>query len=213
MIFKYKELNDPKSIFAFDFDDTLANSPDFNKLSIDYLRESNDIEKLLKKSVSLIGANINDLKWNHGKIFINDPDQKLNVKGNWVRKGDRVCLNQPDEFSLLDISIPTNLNWPSDIYKQCLNKCIITARPQKSEPKIKKCIQDLGLELPNFGLYTCPPNIKTTTPKWKADTLSEIIKDNKFENVYFWDDKPKIVRQIRNDISNNFDVSLKVFKV
>ena len=70
MIKRFKEFNESnesnETLRIFDFDDTLVNSPSFEELAIEFLKEDLSIGDMLKTSVGRIGVNLRDLKWENG---------------------------------------------------------------------------------------------------------------------------------------------------
>lgn len=193
----YEELN-CNIIHIFDLDDTLLETPDFNKLAIEYLKESETIEDILFKSVNKIGVTIDNLKWENGKIFVEDPDLKINLDGNWVRRGKRIYLIPPHRWSFLDISLPIKLKELSQKYKRVKNKAIITARPEEMRSKIIEKMNEFGLEMPNYGLFMFPTSVGAGNPgEWKAGQIREIVEEHGFKTVYFYDDNAKTIAKSR----------------
>ena len=91
------------TLYIFDLDDTLVNSPSFEELSIEFLKEDLSIGDMLKTSVGRIGVNLTDLKWENGRIYVNDPKDEIKEFGNWVRKGKRVYLTSTLQLKMLKI--------------------------------------------------------------------------------------------------------------
>ena len=81
MIKRFKEFNESnesnETLRIFDFDDTLVNSPSFEELAIEFLKEDLSIGDMLKTSVGRIGVNLRDLKWENGRIYVNDPKDEI----------------------------------------------------------------------------------------------------------------------------------------
>jgi hypothetical protein len=48
-------------LYIFDFDDTLADSPTFEELAIEYLKEDVTVKSLLDRSLKYISKNTSDL--------------------------------------------------------------------------------------------------------------------------------------------------------
>ena len=113
----FDEFSEFKDIlYIFDFDDTLVNSPSFEELAIEFLKEDSSIGDMLKISVDRIGVSLRDLKWENGRIYVNDPKDEIKEFGNWVRKGKRVYLTSPNIFHVSDISLPTSIKELSNLY-------------------------------------------------------------------------------------------------
>jgi hypothetical protein len=185
---------DKDTLYIFDFDDTLVNSPSFDKLAIEYLKEDLTIKDLLIQSVNRIGVSLNDLKWQDGRIYVIDPNKELKEFGNWVRKGDRLYMFTPNAFHLSDLSLPSTLKELSELYKSVENKCIVTAREESLRGKITKTLLDLGLELPKYGLHMAPNGTKNAG-HWKGERIVEIIKETGFQKAIFYDDNQKYIKR------------------
>ena len=76
---KYTEFN---TLYIFDFDDTIVDTPSFEETITKYLKENITSKELLDKSLDYINANISDLNLETGRIFINDNNGRINIKGN-----------------------------------------------------------------------------------------------------------------------------------
>ena len=140
------------TLHIFDFDDTLVKSPRFEDVIFKYLKENLSAKDLLDKSVEYISKDIKDLKWENGRIFIPDPDEKINLKGNWIRKKSRVYLMSPDLFSYIEESLPKSVKSLSKFYNSVDTKCILTARPETIKEDIIKTLKSLNLEIPKYVL-------------------------------------------------------------
>lgn len=200
-------------LYIFDFDDTLVVSPDFNEMAIQFLKEDVSIKDLLDLSVKRVGININDLKWQDGRIYVEDPQQQIRVYGNWVRKGNRVYLTSPDLFYLSDMSLPKELKELSELYKSVENKCIVTAREESLRGKVSNRLQELGLELPKYGLHMAPNGTKNAG-HWKGEKIVEIINETGFQKAIFYDDNAKYIKKatkvVREKLPNFDFTSVKV---
>jgi hypothetical protein len=186
------------TLYIFDFDQTLVESPSFEQLAIKYLNENQSISDLIKKSLKFVGKEKSDLKIENGRIYIEDPNQQIEQKGNWVRKGLRVYLVTPNVYHFLDISMPTKLKELSELYKKVQNKAIVTGRMVDLEEKVKESLQKFGLELPNYGLFCFPSKDDNSqrVAEWKAKKIVQLLKDTGFKKAKFYDDKPKWVKRV-----------------
>ena len=186
--------SDEETLHVFDFDDTLVNSPSFEELAIQYLKEDVTIKDLLIQSVNRIGVSLNDLKWQDNRIYIPDPNKQLKEFGNWVRKGDRMYLVTPNLFHTSNISLPSTLKEISDLYKSVENKCIVTAREETMRNKITDKLLELGLKLPKYGLHMAPKGSRNLGI-WKGEKIVEILKETGFKKAIFYDDNPKYLKR------------------
>jgi hypothetical protein len=202
------------TLYIFDFDDTLVETPDFEELAIQYLGESVTIESLLEDSLRWIGKSKTDLRFEHGRIYVDDPDELIITKGNWVRKGKRVYLISPNKFYTSDLSIPTSLKELSNLYKEVKNKAIVTGRTIELENKIKKVLSDFGLEKPNWGLFCYPYPRFERIAEWKAETIVNLLKETGFKKAHFYDDRPKWVKKVVDAVKKQLpEVDFKGIKV
>jgi hypothetical protein len=198
MIYKYSEFLDSQTLYIFDLDQTLVESPSFEELAIQYLTENQNISDLIKRSLYFVNRSKSDLRIENGRIYIEDPNQTIEPKGNWVRKGLRVYMVTPNVYHFLDISLPTKVKELSEMYKKVQNKAIVTGRMVDLEEKVKESLTKFGLELPNHGLFCYPSKDDRTdrVAEWKAKTIVQLIKDHGFKKAKFYDDNPKWVRRV-----------------
>jgi hypothetical protein len=190
----YNEFTGDNVLYIFDFDDTLVNSPSFDELAINYLKEDITIKDLLNQSINRVGVTLDDLKWQDGRIYVLDPNKELKEFGNWVRKGDRLYMFTPNAFHLSDLSLPETLKELSELYKSVENKCIVTAREESLRNKITRTLFDLGLEIPKYGLHMAPVGTKNAG-HWKGERIVEIINETGFQKAIFYDDNSKFIKR------------------
>jgi hypothetical protein len=203
----YNEFTSENVLYIFDFDDTLVNSPSFDELAINYLKEDITIKDLLNQSINRVGVTLDDLKWQDGRIYVLDPNKELKEFGNWVRKGDRLYMFTPNAFHLSDLSLPSTLKELSELYKSVENKCIVTAREESLRNKITRTLLDLGLELPKYGLHMAPVGTKNAG-HWKGERIVEIINETGFQKAIFYDDNAKYIKRATKVVREklpNFD--------
>jgi hypothetical protein len=190
----YNEYTNQNVLYIFDFDDTLVNTPSYEELAIQFLKEDITIKDLLNQSVNRIGVTLNDLKWQDGRIYVMDINKQLKEFGNWVRKGDRMYMLSPNLFHTSDISLPSTLKSLSNLYKSVDNKCIVTAREESIRDKITNKLLELGLEIPKYGLHMAPVGTKNAG-HWKGEKIVEILKETGFQKAIFYDDNSKYIRK------------------
>ena len=203
----YNEFTSDNVLYIFDFDDTLVNSPSFDELAINYLKEDITIKDLLNQSINRVGVTLDDLKWQDGRIYVLDPNKDLKEFGNWVRKGDRLYMFTPNAFHLSDLSLPSTLKELSELYKSVENKCIVTAREESLRNKITRTLLDLGLEIPKYGLHMAPVGTKNAG-HWKGERIVEIINETGFQKAIFYDDNAKYIKRATKVVREklpNFD--------
>ena len=211
---KFNEfLENKDTLYIFDFDDTLVNSPSFEELAIEFLKEDLSIGDMLKTSVDRIGVSLWDLKWENGRIYVNDPKDEIKEFGNWVRKGKRVYLTSPNIFHVSDISLPKSVKELSDLYKSVENKCIVTARPESLRSKVESKLKEFGLEIPKFGLHMIPDNTKNAG-HWKGEKIVEILNETGFRRAIFYDDNAKYISKATKVVKDKLpNIDWKTIKV
>lgn len=210
----YSEFTSKNVLYVFDFDDTLVNSPSFEELAIEYLKEDVTIKDLLNQSVNRIGAKLDDLKWQDGRIYILDPDNKFKEFGNWVRKKERLYLVSPNSFHTSDISLPKSIK-PEivKLYNSVENKCIITAREESIRSKVIDTLYRFGLKIPKYGLHMAPVGTKNAGI-WKGKKIVEIVKENGFYKVIFLDDNQKYIKRATKVVNEELpNLDFKTIKV
>jgi hypothetical protein len=186
------------TLYIFDFDTTLVDSPRFEDLAIEYLKENSIVASYLDNSLKYINKSTNDVKIEHGRLYVDDPNSEIDVKGNWVRKKGRVYLVSPNSFYFHDVSFPSKTLDLAKLYNSVENKAIVTGRFKKVQHKVEQCLDKLGLHQPNKGLY-CYPSKDESGDRlaiWKAKTIVQLIEETGFKKAKFYDDKSKIVNAV-----------------
>ena len=155
-----------------------------------------------------------DLRVEHGRIYVEDEEELIIPKGNWVRKGKRVYLVSPNKFYTSDLSVPSSLKELSNLYKTVKNKAIVTGRTIQFESKIKQILSDFDLEQPNHGLFCYPFPRFERIAEWKAETIVNLLKETGFKKGHFYDDRPKWVKKVVDAVKKQLpDVDFKGIKV
>lgn len=189
-----------RTLYVFDFDDTIVVSPRYEDIALEYLSENLKVKDLIDRSIKSIGIEKSQLKFQDGRIFVEDPNNNYNQTKDWTRKGTRLYLIQPDEFCYLDESLPKKLKEVSDIYNQSKDKCIVTARPEGARDKIVSVLNKLNLKLPKYGLHMRPDFLKNAG-SWKGEKIVELAKKYNFNKVVFYDDNSKYIRKAKKVVS------------
>jgi hypothetical protein len=214
---KFNEFKVESVLYIFDFDDTLVETPDFEELAIEYLKEDVTISDLLMRCTDEIGISDNQLKWQDNRIYFEDPQFNFNINLNskyWVRKGNRVYLLSPNEFSLSDISLPSETKELKELYNSVENKCIVTARPEIIRNKIIDSLKRLGFQDPKFGLHMYPHLNHRNAGEWKGHKIAEILNDTGFKSAIFYDDNPRYIKKARKVIDQELpEFDIKYVKV
>lgn len=211
---RFNEFNiENQTLYVFDFDDTLMVTPRYEDIAIKYLTENLTVKDLLDRALDRLGITKDKLKIQDRRIFIEDPNKEYKEEKDWVRKGNRLYLVQPDEFSILDESLPTEVKELVNLYKSVKDKCIVTARPQNMRDKIEGVLKQFGLDKPKWGVHMCP-NSRINAGKWKGEKIVELVKNTGFNNVIFYDDNSKYIRGAKKVVSEKLpDLNFKCIKV
>jgi len=211
----FEDIPTDSELYIFDFDDSLAHSPSFEETILPLLKE--DLQELVDRSVAYIGVNKSDIQHKDGRLYVNDPEKQIQVKGNWVRKGDSVYMVTPHKWSFIEESFPKKLTELANKYKEVRNKAIVTARPEDIREKFTELLNDLGIEYPNYGLFMFPRTEGAGAPgPWKAKTIIKLVEENpNFKHVYFYDDNPKVVNKVTREVTSYFgdSIDFKSFRV
>jgi hypothetical protein len=211
---RFNEFNiEQQTLYVFDFDDTLMVTPRYEDIAIKFLNENLTVKDLLDRAVKRIGVTKDKLKVQDRRIFIEDPDKMYKEEKDWVRKGNRLYLVQPDEFCYLDESLPNKVKDLVELYKSVKDKCIVTARPQSMRNKIEQVLKQFGLDNPKWGLHMCPDG-KINAGQWKGEKIVELTKSTGFNNVIFYDDNSKYIRGAKKVVSEKLpNLNFKTVKV
>ena len=211
---KFNEFSiENKTLYVFDFDDTLMVTPRYEDIAVKYLTENLTVKELLDRAIKRIGVTKDQLKVQDRRIFIEDPDKRFKEEKDWARKGNRLYLVQPDEFCYLDESLPTQVKDLVELYKSVQDKCIVTARPQSMRNKIESVLKQFGLDNPKWGVHMCP-NSRMNAGKWKGEKIVELVKLTGFNNVIFYDDNSKYIRGAKQVVSEKLpNLNFKCIKV
>lgn len=200
------------TLYVFDFDDTLVESPSFEDIAKNYIKESS-VKSSLEDLVRSINVKLTDLKWENGRLFINDPNQNIEEVKNWKRKGNRLYLLSPDNFCFMDESLPKELKELSKLYNSVEDCCIVTARPESMRSKIIEVLSTLGLKDPKYGLHMCPNN-KIDAGTWKGKKIVELATNHKFKKAIFYDDNSKYIRKAKKVVLEELpNLDFKTIKV
>jgi hypothetical protein len=202
-----------QTLYVFDFDDTLMVTPRYEDIAIKFLNENLTVKDLLDRAIKRIGISKDKLKVQDRRIYIEDPNKEYSEQKDWVRKGNRLYLVQPDEFCYLDESLPNQVKELVNLYKSVENKCIVTARPESMRIKIENVLNQFGLNNPKWGLHMCPDG-KVNAGKWKGEKIVELAKSTGFQNVIFYDDNSKYIRGAKKVVSEKLpNLNFKCIKV
>jgi hypothetical protein len=188
-------------------------SPRYEDIAIKFLNENLTVKDLLDRSLKRIGVTKDKLKVQDRRIFIEDPQRIYTEQKDWVRKGNRIFLVQPDEFSYLEESLPKQTKELVNLYKSVEDKCIVTARPESMRDKIENVLNQFGLEIPKWGLHMAPDG-KINAGKWKGEKIVDLVETTGFQNVIFYDDNSKYIRGAKKVVQEKLpNLNFKCVKV
>lgn len=216
----FENFQESETLYIFDFDDTLAESPSFEELVIRYLSGENlpEVERLVSRSLLHLSKPLDTpLIIENGKIYIEDKLGILIPKGNWVKKGIGLKMIPPNIFHSLDISFPTTKKESiTQIYDRVSNKAIVTGRMLKLKDKVVESLERLEIGKPNYGLFCFPSKDDSSdrVAEWKAKTIVGLIRDNGFKKAKFFDDNPKWVRKVIQEVTKELpDVNFEGIRI
>ena len=142
-----------------------------------------------------------------------DPNKEYKEVKDWIRKGNRMYLVQPDEFSYLEESLPKQIKELFNLYNSVTNKCIVTARPESVRNKIELVLKQFGFKNPKWGLHMRPDG-RINAGQWKGEKIVELAKSTGFQNVIFYDDNSKYIRGAKKVVSQKLpNLNFKCVKV
>lgn len=201
---------------AFDLDDTLVFNSSYEENIKHLLLEYKTPEEIFLDKIDDRSIDISKLKYEDGRIYFNDPEKEFIINDfdtDWVRKKDRVYLTQPDEYLLTDESLPISKNEKLvQLYNSSENKCIITARLDKTKSNIEKRINELGIKSPNYGIFMLNSKYSNKV-KFKANILIELHKNNKFDEINYYDDNMKLLRKLKTYLTEQNIENINLYKV
>jgi hypothetical protein len=204
---------EPQTLYVFDFDDTLMVTPRYEDIALKFLNENLTVKELLDRSVKRIGIDKSKLKVQDRRIFFEDPNKEYKEVKDWVRKGNRLYLVQPDEFCYLEESLPKQIKDLFNLYNSVSDKCIVTARPESMRNKIESVLKQFGFQNPKWGLHMCPDG-RINAGQWKGEKIVELSKITGFQNVIFYDDNSKYIRGAKKVVSEKLpNLNFKCVKV
>ena len=91
----------------------------------------------------------------------------------------------------------------AEVYKSVKNKMILTGRNMKLKAKIEERLIELGMELPNLGLY-CFPGGKDSVPEYKKNSILESIRKENWSDVHFYEDRKDWLYLAKEAVNNAF---------
>lgn len=204
-----------KVLYAFDLDDTLVYSERFEEHVKPLLNEFLTPEIILKNKIDEIGIDLSKLKYENGRIFFYDPNNLVDISKNstWVRKKERVYITQPEAYYLTSESMPIGTyDKIVDLYNKAKYKAIITARKERLRNQTIEALNNLNIEMPNYGLFMYPDDSIIFSSKWKANKLIDLYENNNFTQIHYFDDNMKLLKRIQSSTKSYKDKIL-LYKV
>lgn len=90
-----------------------------------------------------------------------------------------------------------------EVYKKAKNKMIVTGRDKKLEEEIKNALDNIGLPMPNYGLFLYDGSY-SGIPNFKKQIVEDTIQENDWEKVHFYEDRKKWLDEVSDHINNKF---------
>jgi len=195
-------------LYAFDLDNTLVQNVKFEDEIKVYLKENNSLKNYLYSELDKINIDINDLKYENGRVFLNDPNKNINISNNslWVRKKDRIYITTPNSFYTQTYGEPTNVNTNIvELYNKSTYKTIITIRNNIYRSQTVKLLDKLNISQPNKGLFMYPNSKIINKSIWKSNKLIDLYES--FNNINYFDDDIKLLKRMKKELTN-YDIKL-----
>lgn len=140
-------------------------------LGPEYLSYVQDVDKSKMSSYGLKAGYVNDV-----------------LRALEVHDGHLVFRSIPD-FHAKPETVGTIVNDEVfKAYKNAENKMILTGRNVNLKSFIESRLQELGLELPNFGIH-CFPGKSLSVQNFKIQTILDSIQKNGWSEINFYEDR------------------------
>jgi hypothetical protein len=91
----------------------------------------------------------------------------------------------------------------AEVYNKSENRMILTGRNMKLKPKIEERLIELGMQLPNYGLF-CFPGGKFSIQEYKVKTILDAIIEDGWSEVHFYEDKKDWLYAAKEAVNNAF---------
>ena len=91
-----------------------------------------------------------------------------------------------------------------DVYERASNKMIITGRGEILRSAIEARLTELGLHLPNQGLYCYPENASSNIQQFKVRTILSSIEAKGWEKVHFYEDRGDWLEAARASVEQTY---------
>lgn len=213
-----------KEIHIFDMDDTLLETPKFTEFVEAGHEEIIDDTKVFPEYFKKIkNAFMNEMS---KEVFFKRagdfvvPYNKLNGRsfpGSFieyfqdkkykrffdVQNGTIVIKSFPGFHSSPE-TLGKNIN--SEViqqYNAAKNKMIITGRNESLRNDILRIFEELGLELPNYGLILYKSGAKSIK-EFKTDMILKTIEENNWDEVHFYEDRPDWLYHAEGAVKEKF---------
>jgi hypothetical protein len=89
-------------------------------------------------------------------------------------------------------------------YRAAENQMIITGRGTELKGVISDRLKELGLHLPNQGLYCYPENASTSIQQFKVRTILQSIEENGWERVHFYEDRLDWLQAAKTSVEETY---------
>lgn len=198
------------TLYVFDLDNTLIKNIKFEEEVKKLILEKRSLKNLIKNEVDKINVDLKDLKYENGRIFIED-EKNINIPINslWVRKKNRIYLKTPEDFFLYNEGEPYKINESIvNKYNSVKNKSILTIRKDIFRKETINLLKKLNIEYPNKGLYMYPYSIIKNKSDWKLKILLDLY--NNYNDIIYFDDDIKILKGIKRKLNNE---NIKLYHV
>ena len=142
------------------------------------------MEEKLESSESSISPEAFKREFGIKRSSVKDVVKALSMKDN------HVIIAQVRGFHANPDTIGLELNDPVvEVYRSVQNKMIVTGRAKSLIPDIERRLSEVGMELPNCGLYCFPATGHKSIADFKVHCILESIQKYGWEEVHFYEDR------------------------
>ena len=123
-------------------------------------------------------------------------------------RNGKIVLGLFKEFFSTESTVGTEINKEVvTAYEKVKNKMIVTGRSDGIRRGVKYILFNvIGLSEPNFGLYLYKGSSIGGVPGFKAETVISSIKENRWEEVHFYEDRLDWLEFIEEQVKKAFPI-------
>ena len=136
------------------------------------------------------------------------PKEKTKILNSLDYRNGKIVLGLFKEFFSTESTVGTEINKEVvTAYEKVKNKMIVTGRSDGIRRGVKYILFNvIGLSEPNFGLYLYKGSSIGGVPGFKAETVISSIKENRWEEVHFYEDRLDWLEFIEEQVKKAFPI-------